>query len=208
MKISGFEAYHLFLALKNHFYSKSYDYFRHRGKIRASEASYLIKRDYIWYEQASRHYSKEDLQDLILSNLIVGRSWFINIVRDEVDEAEKVWKDYVKRRDNFTYAFSQDLDKMLELVNEPRDLFHAPAGQYPEIIIQYLNKNIALETLSALDVFINFSSAFDKRYGKDDVIWSSIRSLVKKYKPFLTCDFSKIENVIREKLINNARNNL
>lgn len=200
--LNGFEAYHLFLALRNHFYTEKYDYFKHNKKVNASEHSYLIKKDRICYEEASRHYNKEELIDLIISNLIVGRKWIINIVRDEVDEAEKVWREYVKRRESFTYIFSQDLDKLLKNVDNPKDLFHIKSGQYPEIIIQHLNGNIPIETLSALDKFINFSSVFDRKLGKNDVIWGPIRLLVVKYKPFLSCDMGKIHEVIREKLLN------
>lgn len=202
MKISAFEAYNLFLALKNHFHTESYDYFKYSGKLNASARSFLVKKDRICFEEASRHYEKEELIDLIISNILVGRNWFINIVRDEVEEAEVVWKEYVKRRESFTYMFSQDLDRLLDQVQEPRELFQIKRGSYPEILIQYMNRNVPLETLAALDKIVSFSAVFDKKLGKDDVLWQPMRLLIRKYKPFLKYDENKILKIVREKLLN------
>lgn len=202
MRISGFEAYHLFLALKNHFHTENYDYFKYAGKIRASEHSFLVKRDRIFFEEAARRYTREDLTDLIISNLLVGRKWFIDMIRNEREAAEKVRMEYVKRKESFSYLFAQDLDRMLGTVSEPKQLFSIEHGSYPEIINHYLNRNVPVETLSALDMVINFSCVFDRKLGKDDVIWEPTRLLIKKYKPFLRLDESKLQEIIRDKMIN------
>ena len=202
MKLSGYEAYLLFLALKNHFQTESYDYFKYSGKTRANEHSFMVKRDRYFFEQAANRFTKEALTDLIVSNLIIGRKWFIDMVRNEADEAELVRKEYVKRRESFTYLFAQDLDKMLNDVDDPRHLFRIEKGSYPELINYYLNRTVPIETLAALNKVVNFSDVFDRKLGKDDIIWEPARLLIKKYVPFLQVDENKLREILRDKLLN------
>lgn len=202
MKISGYEAYLLFQALKNHFQIESYDYFRYHGKTRANEHSFMVKRDRHFYTQAANRFTKEELTDLIISNMLVGRRFFIDLVRNEAAQAEEVRQQYVKRKESFTYMFAEDLDRLLATVNEPKQLFHTEHGSYPEIINQYLNRNVPIETLAALDRIIGFSYAFDRKLGKDDVLWEPTRLLIKKYKPFLQVNEDKLREIVRDKMIN------
>jgi len=202
MRISGYEAYLLFQALKNHFQIESYDYFKYHGKTRANEHSFMVKRDRHFYKQAANRFTREDLTDLIISNMLVGRKFFIDMIRNEAEQAEEVRQEYVKRKESFTYMFSQDLDRLLASVEEPKQLFSIEKGSYPELINHYLNRNVPVETLAALDKIVGFSHVFDKKLGKDDVIWEPTRLLIMKYKPFLRVNEDRLKEIVRDKMIN------
>ena len=56
----GFDAYKVYLALKQHFTS-NYDYFKYNGKVRAGEESFLKRNDRFFFRKLSKKYDKEEL---------------------------------------------------------------------------------------------------------------------------------------------------
>jgi hypothetical protein len=51
LKMSAFEVYKDYLALKNHFSNKNYDYFKYKGKVRTSIDSFNKRKDKIFFEK-------------------------------------------------------------------------------------------------------------------------------------------------------------
>ena len=45
MKMTGFECYKTYLALKHHFTNQSYDYFKYNGKTKANEQTFKTRKD-------------------------------------------------------------------------------------------------------------------------------------------------------------------
>jgi len=201
-KISGYQTYCLFLALKNHFRSETYDYFQYNGKTRANRHSYESRADRFWFEKLAKNYNKEELVDFFVANLKEGRKYVVELAKLDEDEARATHMQYVKRRESFTYQFEQDLGRLLSAVNTPKSLFRLRKGGYPEIISQYLNGQISLETLVVLDDFIRFSKVFDTKIGKDDVIWGSLSLLMRKFRPFVMYNKVKILEVLNKRMLN------
>jgi hypothetical protein len=58
---TGFAAYALWNALKLHFTSESYDYFKYKGKMKISDESFLKRRDRFFFAKLERKYKKSEL---------------------------------------------------------------------------------------------------------------------------------------------------
>ena len=51
MYYPGYNAYKTYVALKNHFKSDSYDYFKYKGKARVKEETFLKRKDKFFFEK-------------------------------------------------------------------------------------------------------------------------------------------------------------
>ena len=202
MRLSAYETYCLFLALKNHFTVQKYDFFRYQGKITASHESFLARKDRFQFQKLCRKYDKDQIQDFLVANFIKGKSWIGDFLDDECDDT---YKAYMKRKQAFTYHFQTELENMFDDVNDPAEIFKAKTGQYPELITRYLNNTLSIETMIVFNAYVRFFKKFDERLGKDDIIWSKIRFLCEKVLPFVEYDNEKMKCVLRklnEKLAN------
>lgn len=204
--MNGYKAYCLFLALKNHFRSESYDYFKYQGKTRANRASFDMRGDRFWYESLANNYTEEQLIDFYVANLLKGRKYIIEMIKLNEDEAKEAYIEYVKRKESFTYCFEQDLDLLISKVSAPKSLFRLRKNGYPEIITLYLNGSVPIQTLSVLNDFIMFSKVFDKKIGQEDIVWSDVRMKIQKIKSFIKYDVKKIENLMKRKMLNKENN--
>jgi T4 gene Gp59 loader of gp41 DNA helicase/T4 gene Gp59 loader of gp41 DNA helicase C-term len=201
MNLTGYQAYCLFIALRNHFNTESYDYFTYKGKINTPKSSFETRRDHLWFERIAKRYSKKDLPDFFLANIIEGNTWIVDLVLEE-EKHHGIFMEYKKRKEAFTYVTEQALNKLLLNVDNPKSLFRMSKGQYPKVVMAYFNKVVPLETLVVLDDFVNFVPVFDKKIGKDDVIWSPVSLSIKKYRPFLSYDKEKMKILLQRKILN------
>jgi hypothetical protein len=195
MKLDAYETYALFMALRSHFTRESYDYFKYGGKTKVSVQSFEKNRNKYQFQKLSKKYSADEMEDFFIANFIKGKSWIVDLLDDD---ATDIYLAYVKRKQSFTYCFKGEVSTIFSSVDDPRHLFQSSNGEYPEIINAYLRSDLSLEVLTVLNTFINFSDKFDERLGKDDIIWSKISFLIRKIKPFLQYDKSKIKNILKE----------
>ena len=49
--MNGLEAYSTYLAVRNHFKTKNYDYFKYNGKIKVNEDKFRTRRDHYQFEK-------------------------------------------------------------------------------------------------------------------------------------------------------------
>ena len=195
--MSAFETYCLFLALKNHLTTKSYDYFKYSGKTNASQDSFMSRKDRFHYQRLCRMCEDDQMKDFILSNLIKGKLWVGEMLDDE---AEQNFKEYSKRKQAFTYNFSNELDKLFSGVETPSEVFVVKKNQYPLILNRYLSGELPVEFFCVLNSLVQFVDKFDERIGTDDVIWSKIKMLLIKLPPFLEYDKKKVVTALKSKL--------
>jgi hypothetical protein len=197
MKLTPYQTYCLYLAIKSHFTQKKYDFFKYQGAVRATPESFEKRRDKYQFGRLSKKYDDTEMQDFLVSNLIKGKKWVGELLEDS---AHDTYIQYLKRKQAFTYHFTNELTALLSTVDDPRDLFICTSSTYPKIINEYLAGTISLETLSVLNTFICFFDKFDKRMDKDDIIWSSVRLVTIKLHSFLEYDKKRIKDVLKKHL--------
>jgi hypothetical protein len=196
MRLSAFDTYALYLALKNHFTQDRYDFFKYHGKTNATKETFIGRRDRMQFQRLSRRCNDQHMQDYIVSNLLKGKTWVGELLDDD---AEDIFKEYIKKKQSLAYTFTNDLDKAFSLV-PPSELFRPKRSTYPPILEMELNGIVSIETFVLLDYYLSFSKKFDETLGDDDVIWSKVRMLSKKFYPFMEYDRDKMKGILKEKI--------
>lgn len=185
------ETYKLFLAIKNHFNTTSYDFFKYNGKINATKESYEKRPDRFHFSRLSKkHPSREDQIDYIVSNIIESKDWI-------GDFTEETYFEYIKRKQALSHYFGNDLDNLFS--KGAKEAFAISPGNYPPIVLKYIQREITLETLIILDDFTEFSKKMNESFGTNDIIWSKIEKRIRKYRPFLTYDKQKMKKILKDK---------
>lgn len=196
MRMSSFDTYSLFLALKNHFTQPSYDYFKYHGKTNASPDSFMSRRDRFQFQKLSRKVNASDMKDFIIANLLAGKSWVGDFLEDDANDN---YLSYVKRKQAFSYVFANELDKFFS-ENPPECAFKSKNGQMPPVLNSLMSGTISPETFAILNHFIGFSKVFDEKL-KDDYIWEKYKTTVNKLYPFLEFDKKKLSVILKEKIL-------
>jgi hypothetical protein len=154
----------------------------------------MINKDRFKFSKISKKYDEDALKDFYVSNFIAGKKWIGDFFEED---AEDNYREYMKRKQSFTYVFQNQISRLFSDAN-PKEAFSIRDRQYPKIIDIYLEGDLSIEVLAVLNTFIKFSGKFDERLGKDDIIWSKISFLIRKIEPFLQYDKSKIKNILKE----------
>ena len=194
MKLTPYQTYCLYLAIKSHFTQKKYDFFKYQGAVKATVESFEKRRDRFQFNRLSKKYDDKEMLDFLVSNFVKGKKWVGELLEDS---AHDTYIEYLKRKQAFTYFFSEEVNRLFSSVSDTRELFICHSNKYPKIIEEYLSGSISLETLAVLNKFICFFDMFDKRLDKDDIIWSSVRLNTIKLLPFLEYDKKRIKDVLK-----------
>ena len=187
--MTEFDAYRQFLALKLHFTSDSYDYFKYNGKHNASMESFDKRTDKRFFKRLVR--KNINIVEYYVANLVDGKEWI-----SQFDD--KVWKEWVSRNQSIEYNFINDAEKLLTNVSEFDIIFKCDKGNHPKLIKAYLGKKISLETMVILEKLLHYRKRFDKEID-ETYIWPKVSRLIEKYEPFVRVDMDKCKHMLVEK---------
>lgn len=194
---SGFSAFALFNAIKLHFTSDSYDFFRYNGKTNVSKDTFANRKDKYTFYRLSRKYSLQELRDFYVSNFLVKDvNWVGDIANAEGEENYKMWQ---KRNQRLTYEFEQDIIRILEQADNPDELVTVPSGGYPALLHGAMQNSISIETLVILNSIMNFFPMWSKKIS-DDIIWPTYQRKCLRYEPFLQYDKEKFKTILKESI--------
>jgi hypothetical protein len=186
--MTPFEVYRDYLALRNHFNSDSYDYFKYQGKGSAKIDSFNKRKDKFFFEKVAKH---RDPHHFMLANFVENpRSWIRDIAYS--DSSEKVYLDWLKRKESLTYLIQNDLDK-LKLPFDSN--FLVEDAQLNYILTLRLGGVIGLETTCVLTDMVGCYGYWDKHL-KDNVVWQDMGRVIKKYTPFIKYDKEKVKKIV------------
>jgi len=182
------EVYRDYLALKNHFNTPTYDYFKYRGKSSISSDSFVKRRDRIFFEKVAKH---RDPHGFMLSNFVQDpKVWIRDMAYSE--EAERVYQAWQKVKDSLTYLVRTELGKLQDPFD---DNFIVKGGQHTPLLSLYLSKEITLETVCVLCDLTRCLPYWDKQY-KDDFVWQDVGLKIRKYTPFVKYDKERIKKIV------------
>ena len=189
--MNSFECYVTYLALKSHFSSKDYDYFRYHGKVNASIDSLRARKDRFFFEKLAKH---NDPRGFLLANLVSNPHSYVRDLAYNED-AKTIYTKWLKTKESLSYHFTEQL-KTLD--DDLRSTLVPVSAQHPQIIREYLGGRISLETLCIIVNITNAIPYWEKQQLNDpifnDVVW-----LIKKYTPFIGYDKEKLTNLIKQK---------
>jgi len=184
-KISGYDAYCLYISLKSHFNTKSYDFFKY-GKKRIKTNTYLSRSDRIFFEKLAKKYKEQDLVGIIVSNLLDNTHFWVGDFLSS--EAEDVFIRWKRRTESLEYVFRQDCDLLFDFLEEAKltfdHLFRCENGDHPILLKFLLRKEVSNETFSILNILVRFIDRWNERMS-DDPVWSEVGIRYAKYEKFL-----------------------
>jgi len=189
--MNSYETYHLYNALKLHFISEQYDFFKYDGKVRCTPASYDRRKDKYFYEKLSK---KPDLVNYIVANLVDSdrAKWIGGLVKDE--ESNKTYTNWIARQQSLTYFFSEQLDKLRPVFD---DNLKTNGIEHPFLLKELLGNRISYETIIILNDLCNFFPFWDSKI--NDPIWPTVRLRCEKIKPFIKYDKNKMKQIVLTK---------
>lgn len=190
--MTPYEAFKEYIALRSHFTSKSYDYFRYNGKIKSASAnSFDARKDKLFFMKLAKH---NDPKGFLVSNFVENdRAWIGSLAYNE--QAQSTYKNWLKRVQSLTYNFTSDLSKLKEDFDSN---FKIEEDSHPYVMKLYLRKDITLETLTILVDVVRCFSYWNKNM-EFDPVWQDIALKIRKYRPFLQYDKDKIKEIILDK---------
>ena len=183
----AFDIYTMYLALKQHFTTESYDYFKYHGRVKANKESFMRRRDRYFFHKISK---KKDPLHFLLANFVEKGDFYIGDNPD--DEIYLKWKG---NQEKLTYTFKNDID---QLESPFYDNFKTD-GQHPLVLQLFYQNKISKETLIIInDIFRNEIFDYWNEVISDPVVWPQTYKLLTKYKPFLSYDKKKLYSVLVE----------
>ena len=114
--MTDYEAYKTYCAIKRHFQSPTYDFFKYNGKVRASRSAFEKRNDKYFFAKLAKH---KDVIGFLVANFVHGDRWVGDLVNEQV--AEKAYREWLMKKQSITYVFKNDLDKIDNLSNELKD---------------------------------------------------------------------------------------
>lgn len=193
--LKAFECYQTFNALKMHF-TTNYDYIKYRGKVRSQEEKFNARKDRpLFVRLANKVKDKENLEDLIVSNVIAGnkKKWVQFYLTDEAWQVKERWKNNVselfpiiEKELSYVCAISNgDIESSFESIN----------GSHPLILALFYSDQISMETLICLDKANNIFEKWNTSL-IDTIMWPDTYKLCVKYSPFLKKTDEELKNIV------------
>ena len=192
---SGFSAFAIFNAIKLHFTSDSYDFFRYNGKSNVTKQNFANRKDKYSFYKLSRKYRNEELMNFYIANFLVKDvNWIGDITGVEGEENYKMWQ---KRNQSLNYRFKEDIMYLMDKVSVGSDMIKVKDGQYPLLLNETMQGAVTIETLSILNHMMGFFEMWNKKIS-DTIIWPTWKRKCEKYTPFIHYDESKYKETFKE----------
>lgn len=188
--MSPFEAYQTYVALKTHFTSPSYDYFRYGGKMKLKAESFEKRRDKYFFYKLSKH---PDVIKFLVANYIATDNflWIGKLTNSK--EAQTNYEQWLARQQSLSYMFDNDIC----LLNDDFNVnFKTGSEQYPPLLILFNRRKITIETMVILNRLVKYLPTWRKHI-EEKTLFPVIDQKITKYSPFISFD----ENIMRSKLL-------
>jgi hypothetical protein len=198
---TGFEAYALWNALKLHFTSDSYNYFKYSGKTNVSKQSFTTNKSKYQFYKLSRKYDLEELKQFYVANFIEGKGDWVGELLQDGDEYYTKWQ---KRQQSLTYTFENDIMYLFDMVDGAEfvnrdDILKPINGGWPMVITKLMKNQVSLESVCILVDLVGCMPRWEKQI-TEDIIWPTHKRLIQKYTPFIQYDKDKFLHILKKKI--------
>lgn len=194
--MTGYETFEIYQALKLHFTSDSYDFFKYNGKTNVSVTAFENRKDkYHFYKLSRKCTNKDDLINFVVANFVEDeKSWVGNLLMEEADI------NYRKRQkviQSLSYTFENDCKLIFEDCKlNPNEVLMTD-GDYPVLLTKTLRKETQIETLCILNEILGFFPMWSKKI-TDTIRWPEYRKKCLKYTAFLPKDVVKYKLILKK----------
>jgi hypothetical protein len=189
--MTGYEAFTVYNALKLHFSSEKYDYFKYKAKSRVTIDTFERRKDKYYFYKLSRQQREDDYVQFLVSNFIENPNLWVGELLQE--ESLSKYKKRMAVIQSLSYNFKNDCEVLRSVVEEPNNIF-LTKGEYPVLLTKTLQKEINVETLCILNSLVNFFPLWQKKI-QDTIHWPNFYMKCVKYTPFIEYDKSKFRQI-------------
>jgi hypothetical protein len=194
LNVNPFQVYTTYLAIKNHFCNKNYNYFTYNGKIKANIQSFYKRKDRFYFEKMSRQKSDEEIINFFVSNFASCDDSQSLWIGEIIKEGEENYKNWMRKTQSLSYIFKDEVS----IFNSKNfdEMFKIEGNRHPKILKQFLQKKLSLETMIILNGILGYKKQFDKKL--QDPVWEFVSMKIEKYSPFLHIDSNKFKSILKE----------
>lgn len=193
--MTPYETYVAYRALKQHFSSDSYDYFKYQGKVRCSQETYKKNKDRFFFERLSRKKKPKEIIDFFVSNFVAADNPSSLWIGDIVKKGEAIYQESKRVRESSSYVFEQDL-RSITKDQHLFELVKLDGTKHPKLLRLYLNHSLRFESFFLLIQTLNLKQKYDAVL--EDPIWKLVSNKIAKFAPFINDDYSKYRSIIRK----------
>lgn len=195
--MTAFESYKMYVALKLHFTTDNYDFFKFNGKTKVKEENFEKRKDKYFFKKLINKHKECEVLPYFVANFVTDPSnWIGTMIRADGEDNFQNWK---KRMESLHYTFSEEVDFLLTQVEDFDHLFKLQ-GTHPPLLKFLLGKKISMETFVIMNQILDFIPGFDKII-MEQLIWKDVRRTALKYSPFLSTDIVKYKHTLKEKVL-------
>ena len=196
--MTSYDAYKLYLAIKLHFTTANYDYFKHNAKVNSSLNAFLKRNDRFFFHKLATKYD-DDLMMYFVSNFVDRpKTWVGDLVRSDGDTIYNKWRKY---NESFSYNFRNDCVLIRNVIDGDSirfdDVFSVVGGQHPRMLRLLLSGKISIQSLIIFDKILSFVNRWDKEI-KETVIWPEKSFKIAKLRPFVNVNTTKCKFIMKE----------
>ena len=192
--MNGYDLYCTYQAIKLHFTSENYNFFLYDGKTRVSVDAFQKRRDKFLFHRLARKYRDDEMVPFLVANFVHSDdNWTKSLLEDEAEETYRDWK---RTTDSMSKIYVEDLQKIAtkETFN---DLFKVEDGQFPKLLVAFLQKDVTIETMVILNNIFDFIRIWDKKIS-DDFIYPKVSRKIRKYGAFLSVNTAKYKELTKK----------
>jgi hypothetical protein len=195
----------MYTALKLHFTPGTYDFFKYHGKVKnITPQNFETRKDRWFFHKLSKVHSDEsECAFFIAANMFQrDKLW----VRDLLgNEAEDIYREKLRVKESLHYIMTGDLAYLIShessAVEQMKEIVRVGDGQAPRLLEMAQQRDIAVETLIALNTAINFLPVWEKKLN-DTILFPVFKHKCLAYEPFLGIDKKKVRELVKSKLTN------
>lgn len=195
--MTGYELYSLYQAVKLHFTSEKYDFFKYHGKTRTTPDSFERRKDKYIFHKLSRKVNDAEAVEFLVANFIMDvHNWSRSLIQDGAKENHIMWQ---KRIQSLSYTFEQDIIKILAEGNINEVMEVPESGAYPMVLTMLMRGEISMETVAILNSLTNCLARWEKKIN-DTVMFPRVVMRIRKYTPFIPFDSEAMKKIVQKHL--------
>lgn len=201
---TAYEAGRIYMGIKLHFTTDSYDYFKYNGQIKTwTPEAFERRRDQGFFGKIARRYDSTQIETFYVSNFMdKPKAWVGELLSEE---CQTNYKNYLGRLEQLSYLFEQDIQRLANVCEEKgTTLDGSVKGSNPLLLKLYYQKIISPETVVILDRIFGqqmIGKIWDQNI-TDSVLWPKTRRFLLKYSPFVQFETTKYVRIV-SKVIDN-----
>ena len=184
--MTGFKVFKTYLALKSHFETNGYDFFKYNGKVNTKLETFEARNDKFKFNKIAKKLDTDSINPaaFFVANYIeAGNFKWIGEYADEYDACKKKYLTWLGRQQALLYNLETDLTKIGNVKQSCIITDH----KFPQLLQMLRQKTITPETVIIIDSVSDVVKYWDKKI-EDKYIWPETKATLVKYKGFVNFD--------------------